>query len=63
MAVLPGDGIGRDVTREAVKVLEVAKERWRLPIELEEKPWGADHYLETGETLPEGALDDLREDR
>ena len=36
-------------------------ERWDLPIELEEKPWGADHYLETGETLPEGALEDLRD--
>ena len=25
------------------------------------KPWSADHYLETGETLPEGALEDLRD--
>ena len=61
IAVLPGDGIGRDVTFEAVKVLAVARERWSLPIQVVEKPWSADHYLETGESLPEGALEDLRD--
>ncbi len=59
--MLPGDGIGRDVTAEATKVLAAATERWALPIELVEKPWSADHYLETGESLPEGALEDLRD--
>ncbi len=62
IAVLPGDGIGRDVTAEAVKVLEAAKERWDLPLELVHKPWSADHYLETGETLPEGTIEKLRDD-
>ncbi|MDX1644606.1 MAG: isocitrate/isopropylmalate family dehydrogenase, partial [Thermoanaerobaculia bacterium] len=62
IAVLPGDGIGKDVTAEVVKILRVVRERWQLPIELDEKPWSADHYLETGETLPEGALDELRDD-
>jgi len=61
VAVLPGDGIGVDVTREAVKVLEAAAERWMLPLELESFPWGAEHFLETGVTVPEGAFDDLRE--
>ena len=61
IAVLPGDGIGRDVTAEAVKVMQAAQVRWDLPIGMVEKPWSADHYLETGETLPEGALDDLRD--
>ena len=61
IAVLPGDGIGRDVTAEAVKVIEAAAEIWTIPLELVEFPWSADHYLETGESLPEGALDDLSE--
>lgn len=60
IAVLPGDGIGRDVTPAAVKVLRAASERWRLDLEPIEFPWSADHYLATGETLPEGALDDFR---
>ena len=61
IAILPGDGIGVDVTAEAVKVLEAAAERWELPLELVKLPWSADHYLETGVSLPEGALDDLRD--
>ena len=61
IAVIPGDGIGKDVTAETVKVLEAAGERWDLPLELVHLPWDADRYLETGETLPEGALEELRE--
>ena len=52
VAVLAGDGIGRDVTVEAVKVLEAAAERWSLPLELVHFPYSADHYLETGVSLP-----------
>ncbi len=44
------------------KILREVRERWQLPIELDEKPWSADHYLETGETLPDGALEELRDD-
>ena len=61
IAILAGDGIGPDVTAEAVKVLDAATERWQLPLELVHLPWSADHYLATGETLPEGALEDLRD--
>jgi len=60
IAVLPGDGIGKDVTAEAVKVLTAAAERWDLPLELVHFDWDADRYLATGETLPAGALDDFR---
>ncbi len=62
IAVLAGDGIGRDVTTEAMKVLEVARERWDLPIETVAFDWDADRYLETGETLPDGALDEFRDE-
>jgi 3-isopropylmalate dehydrogenase len=61
IAVIPGDGIGKDVTAEAVKTLEAAAERWSLPLELVSFPWDADRYLATGETLPAGALDDFRD--
>ncbi len=62
VAVLAGDGIGPEVTAEAIKVLRAAKERWRLPLAFDFLPWSADHYLETGETLPEGALERLRDE-
>jgi 3-isopropylmalate dehydrogenase len=61
IALLPGDGIGKDVTAEAVKVLGVAAERFGLPLELVQLPWDADRYLATGETLPAGALEDFRD--
>lgn len=61
IAVLPGDGIGRDVTAEAMKVLEAAAERHSLALELVHFPWSADHYLATGVTIPPGAMDDLRD--
>ena len=62
VAVIPGDGIGVDVTAEALKVLGAAAERWSLELETVEFPWSADHYLESGETLPDGALEMLRDE-
>lgn len=61
IAVLPGDGIGKDVTAEAVKVISAAAERFDLPLELVHFPWDADRYLATGETMPKGALEDFRD--
>jgi 3-isopropylmalate dehydrogenase len=52
IAVIAGDGIGIDVTAEAVKVLRAVAEVSGLPLELESLPWGADHYLQTGVTIP-----------
>jgi 3-isopropylmalate dehydrogenase len=59
IAVVPGDGIGVDVTAEAVKVLERVGRLRGLPIELKFYPWGADHYLKTGETVPHGGFEEL----
>src|ERR1700730_5248375 len=59
IAVVPGDGIGVDVTREALKVLGRVAQAASLPLETVHFPWSADHYLKTGETIPAGAFDDL----
>jgi 3-isopropylmalate dehydrogenase len=60
IAVIAGDGIGRDVTAEAVKVLNTVSSVFGRPIALEQLPWSADHYLKTGETLPANGYDLLR---
>jgi len=60
IAVIPGDGIGVDVTAEAVKVLARLTKSRQLPIELETFDWGAEKYLREGVTLPQGALDMFR---
>jgi 3-isopropylmalate dehydrogenase len=60
IAVIPGDGIGKDVTAEAVKVLKAIGERFGSPLDIEQLPWSADHYLATGETIPSNGYDLLR---
>jgi 3-isopropylmalate dehydrogenase len=61
LAFIPGDGIGKDVSVEALKVLRAAAERFGRAFDFEELPWSADHYLETGVTLPAGGYDLLRQ--
>ena len=55
VGVIPGDGIGREVVAEATRVL-----RHLGGVELEELPWGADYYLQTGTTVPPDGYDTLR---
>jgi len=59
IAVVPGDGIGVDVTAEAVKVLDRVARARGIPFEPVFFPWSADHYLKTGITIPDGGFDDL----
>lgn len=59
IAVLPGDGIGKEVTPESVKVLRAAVKH---PMEFVELDWGADKFLREGVTLPPGAVEMLRDD-
>jgi 3-isopropylmalate dehydrogenase len=61
IAVIAGDGIGRDVTAEAVKVLSAVGDVFGRRFDLEHLPWSADHYLKTGETLPANGYQWLRE--
>jgi len=60
-AILPGDGIGVDVTREATKVLEATARATSFKLRMESFDYGAERYLKTGETLPDGALDELKQ--
>ncbi len=60
IAIIAGDGIGIDVTIEALKVLRRVNEKFNLKLELVEFPYGAEHYLKTGVGLPPGQMDDYR---
>ncbi len=55
VAVIPGDGIGREIIPVALGVLESLQ----LPIEFQVFPYGGEYYLKTGITLDEDALDTL----
>src|SRR5215211_1797889 len=62
IAVIPGDGIGPEVVREAVRVLQHLGETRDLQLKFTHFDWGADKFLNEGVTLPEGALDMLSSD-
>jgi 3-isopropylmalate dehydrogenase len=59
LAVIPGDGIGQEVTPEALKVLEAVD----VPVTFEQTHYalGAENYLATGEVLPETVLAEIRQ--
>jgi 3-isopropylmalate dehydrogenase len=62
IAIIAGDGIGVDVTAEAVKVLEALRRSRGLPLELMHFDWGVEKYLREGVALPPGAVETLRHD-
>jgi 3-isopropylmalate dehydrogenase len=62
IAVIPGDGIGREVTPVAVQVIRAATARRNRPLEFVEFDWGADKYLRENVALPEGVVEMLRDE-
>ena len=62
IAVIPGDGIGKEVTPIAVNVIRAATAKRHRPIQFVEFDWGADKYLREHVTLPEDAVEMLRDE-
>ncbi len=60
IAVIPGDGTGPEVVREAVKALDVVSSKENFKVNLAHFDLGGERYLRTGEVLPDGTLDELR---
>ncbi len=59
IAVLPGDGTGPEVVAEGLKVLESAAGAYGFSLNFTTYPIGGDHYMKTGEILPEGIIAEL----
>jgi len=59
IAVIPGDGIGPEVVREAVRVIRHLQQTRGLEVELIDFDWGAEKFLRDGVTLPDDALEML----
>jgi len=62
IAVIPGDGIGKEVIPEAVRVLHAAAEAGGRDLAIKEFDWGADRYLRDGTTLPPDAVEMFHRD-
>jgi len=62
VAVIGGDGIGPEVIEAAIPILDRVATKHGFSLQWERLPYSADHYLKTKETLPDAALDHLRND-
>ncbi|MGB3681772.1 MAG: tartrate dehydrogenase [Rubrobacteraceae bacterium] len=60
IAVIPGDGIGKEVVPEAQRVLECAGEIWGFVLQWNEFDWGCEYYVRTGSMMPEEGMEQLR---
>jgi 3-isopropylmalate dehydrogenase len=60
LAVVPGDGIGPEVTAEALKVLDAVAAQHGVTFERTEYDLGAKRWHATGETLPDAELEEIR---
>ncbi|MCX8119032.1 MAG: isocitrate/isopropylmalate dehydrogenase family protein [Desulfobacterota bacterium] len=61
IAVIPGDGIGKEVVAEGVKCLNALSEIFEsIRFEFQFYPWGSEYYLQHGRMMPEDGLDVLK---
>jgi len=60
IAVLGGDGTGPEVTAEAVKVMDAAAAKFKFKVEKTSFDFGGERYKRTGETLPDGAIEEMK---
>jgi tartrate dehydrogenase len=60
IAVIAGDGIGREVVPEGIRVLEAAGAKHGLRFRWDELPWSCEHYARHGRMMPEDALERIR---
>jgi len=60
IAVIPGDGIGREVVPEGIRVLEAVARRFDISWTWQNFDWSCERYAKTGRMMPEDGLDQLR---
>lgn len=62
IAVIPGDGIGPEVIREGVRVMDkIAETDGSFKFEYQWFPWGCDYYLENGKMMPDDGIEQLKQ--
>jgi len=60
IAVIPGDGIGKEVVPEGIRVLEAAAGKYGLELNWESFPWSCEYYAKHGRMMPEDGLQQIR---
>jgi tartrate dehydrogenase/decarboxylase/D-malate dehydrogenase len=60
IATIPGDGIGKEVVPEGIRVLDAAARLWDLAFSWHTFDWSCETYVKTGRMMPENAIEQLR---
>ena len=60
IALIPGDGIGKEVVPEAVRVMDILARQHGFEMTYTEFPYSCEYYLETGTMMPEDGIEQLR---
>src|SRR5262249_43250788 len=60
VAVIPGDGIGKEVVPQGIRVLEVAAKRFGFALDWRHFDWSCERYLKTGRMMPEDGIAQLK---
>lgn len=61
IAVIPGDGIGKEVIPEGIKILEALSNRFNISFIWDEYNWSCEHYAKTGKMMPDDGLQQIAE--
>ena len=60
IAVIAGDGIGKEVMPEAIRVLEKIAKRYNISFDFDHKDWSCERYHQFGSMMPENGLDEIQ---
>ena len=60
IAVIEGDGIGKEVVPEGIRVIDAAARKAGIEFDWEQFPWSCGYYQETGRMMPEDGLNQIR---
>ena len=60
IAVIAGDGIGKEVVPEGIRVLDAAGRRFGFEFQWDELPWSCEYHVRYGRMMPEDGLDQIR---
>ncbi len=61
IAVIPGDGIGKEVIPEGIRALEAAGKKYDIEFEFRTFPWSCETFIDSGRMMPQDGLDILRD--
>jgi len=61
IAIIPGDGVGKEISDEAVKILDAVAEKYSFNVKTETFGWGCDYYLKHGQMMPDDMLATLKD--